>query len=55
MTQFVNKAVIENILNQLWQNDNGNVDEKRVAYNKALQQVQCKFIYRKTMVRFHFT
>jgi biotin synthase-related radical SAM superfamily protein len=44
MTQYINKAAIENILHKLWKKDTGfeNIDIAQIAYNRALQDVQCE-------------
>lgn len=40
--ELINKADIEEILRNLWKQDNGANPEHRICYNKALQEVQCK-------------
>ena len=44
MTKYIDKTVIENILHKLWKKDTGYeyVDIARIAYNRALQDVQCE-------------
>lgn len=42
MTQYVNKNLVEKILEELWQTDDGQESEHRISYNKALQDVQTK-------------
>lgn len=42
MTQYVNKNLVEKILEELWQTDDGQKSEHRIFYNKALQDVQIK-------------
>ena len=40
--ELINKADIEEILRNLWKQDDGHNSEHRICYNKALQEVQCK-------------
>lgn len=40
--KLINKADIEEILRNLWKEDDGHNSEHRICYNKALQEVQCK-------------
>jgi hypothetical protein len=42
MKKCIDKAAIENILHKLWKKDTGyeNIDIARIAYNRALQDVQ---------------
>lgn len=44
MKKYIDKPVIENILHKLWKKDTGyeNIDIARIAYNRALQDVQCE-------------
>ena len=44
MKKCIDKAAIENILHKLWKEDTGYeyVDIARIAYNRALQDVQCE-------------
>lgn len=42
MTQYIDKADIEEILRNLWKQDDGHNSEHRICYNKALQEVQCR-------------
>ena len=42
MAQYIDKNEVENILRNLWKQDDGNTSEHRICYNKALQEVQCK-------------
>lgn len=42
MTQFIEKDKIEEVLRNLWKEDDGSNPEHRICYNKALQEVQCK-------------
>ena len=44
MAKYIDKPVIENILHKLWKKDTGfeNIDIARIAYNRALQDVQCE-------------
>jgi hypothetical protein len=42
MEQYINKNEVENILRNLWKEDDGHNSEHRICYNKALQEVQCK-------------
>ena len=40
MGKYIDKTEIDNILRKLWKEDKGNIDIERIAYNKALQEVQ---------------
>lgn len=40
--ELINKSDIEEILRNLWKEDDGHNPEHRICYNKALQEVQCK-------------
>jgi hypothetical protein len=42
MEQYINKSAIENILRELWIEDRDEKPLRRIYYNKALQEVQCK-------------
>jgi hypothetical protein len=44
MKKYIDKTVTENILHKLWKKDTGfeNIDIARIAYNRALQDVQCE-------------
>ena len=44
MKKCIDKAAIENILHKLWKKDTGfeNIDIAQIAYNRALQDVQCE-------------
>lgn len=42
MAQFIEKDKIEEILRQLWKQDDGSNPEHRICFNKALQEVQCE-------------
>lgn len=42
MEQYINKNEVENILRNLWKEDDGHNPEHRIYYNKALQEVQCE-------------
>ena len=42
MTQYIDKNEVENILRNLWKEDDGKNSEHRICYNKALQDVQCE-------------
>ena len=42
MKEYIDKAVVENILRNLWKKDDGYNAEHRICYNKALQEVQCE-------------
>lgn len=44
MKKCIDKAAIGNILHKLWKKDTGfeNIDIARIAYNGALQDVQCE-------------
>ncbi len=42
MTQYINKDAVEEILRNLWKEDDGTNPEHRICYNKALQEVQCE-------------
>lgn len=42
MTQYIDKNKVENILRNLWKEDDGHNSEHRICYNKALQEVQCE-------------
>lgn len=41
MTQYINKENVEEILRNLWKEDDGTNPGHRICYNKALQEVQC--------------
>ena len=40
MAQYIDKNEVENILRNLWKEDDGHNAEHRICYNKALQEVQ---------------
>ena len=40
--EYIDKSVVENILHKLWKKDEGHENNERVAYNRALQEVQCE-------------
>ncbi len=40
--QYIDKDKIEEVLRNLWKQDDGSNSEHRICYNKALQEVQCK-------------
>ena len=42
MAQYIDKNEVENILRNLWKQDDGSISEHRIYYNKALQEVQCE-------------
>jgi len=42
MAQYIEKDKIEEILRNLWKQDDGHNPEHRICYNKALQKVQCE-------------
>lgn len=42
MEHYINKNKVENILRNLWKEDDGHNPEHRICYNKALQEVQCE-------------
>lgn len=42
MTQYIDKNKVEEILRNLWKEDNGYNAKYRIMYNKALQEVQCE-------------
>lgn len=44
MEQYIKKSALENILHKLWKEDTGfeNIDIAQIAYNRALQDVQCE-------------
>ena len=42
MIQYIDKNEVENIIRNLWKQDDGNTAEHRICYNKALQEVQCE-------------
>lgn len=44
MKNCIDKAAIGNILHKLWKKDTGfeNIDIAQIAYNRALQDVQCE-------------
>jgi hypothetical protein len=44
MKKCIDKAAIGNILHKLWKKDTGfeNIDIAQIAYNRALQDVQCE-------------
>ena len=44
MEQYIKKSALENIPHKLWKEDTGfeNIDIARIAYNRALQDVQCE-------------
>lgn len=42
MIQYIDKNKVEEILRNLWKEDNGYNAKYRIMYNKALQEVQCE-------------
>ena len=42
MAQYIDKNKVEEILRNLWKEDDGHNVEHRICYNKALQEVQCE-------------
>ena len=42
MEQYIDKNRVEEILRNLWKEDNGYNAKYRIIYNKALQEVQCE-------------
>ena len=40
--QLIDKDKVEEILRNLWKEDDGHNPEHRICYNKALQEVQCE-------------
>lgn len=42
MIQYIDKNKVEEILRNLWKEDNGYNAKYRIIYNKALQEVQCE-------------
>ena len=40
--QLIDKDKVEEILRNLWKEDDGHNSEHRICYNKALQEVQCE-------------
>ena len=40
--KLIDKDKIDEILRNLWKEDDGHNSEHRICYNKALQQVQCE-------------
>ena len=42
MIQYIDKNKVEEILRNLWKEDNGYNGMYRIMYNKALQEVQCE-------------
>jgi hypothetical protein len=42
MAQYIDKNRVEEILRNLWKEDDGHNAEHRICYNKALQEVQCE-------------
>ena len=42
MAQYIDKGEVEEILRNLWKEDDGHNSEHRICYNKALQEVQCE-------------
>lgn len=42
MAQYIDKNKVEEILRNLWKEDDGHNAEHRICYNKALQEVQCE-------------
>lgn len=42
MKKLIDKEKVEEILRNLWKEDDGHNSEHRICYNKALQEVQCE-------------
>ena len=42
MIQYIDKNRVEEILRNLWKEDNDYNSKYRIMYNKALQEVQCE-------------
>lgn len=42
MKHYIDKDKIDEILRNLWKEDDGHNSEHRIYYNKALQEVQCE-------------
>ena len=40
--QLIDKDKVDEILRNLWKEDDGHNSEHRICYNKALQEVQCE-------------
>ena len=40
--KLIDKEKVEEILRNLWKEDDGHNSEHRLCYNKALQEVQCE-------------
>ena len=40
--KLIDKEKVEEILRNLWKEDDGHNSEHRICYNKALQEVQCE-------------
>lgn len=40
--QLIDKDKVEEIIRNLWKEDDGHNPEHRICYNKALQEVQCE-------------
>lgn len=40
--ELIDKERVEEILRNLWKEDDGTNSEHRICYNKALQEVQCE-------------